>query len=235
MVGEVIFLPGTERTYEWTLRRFERGGVAGSDTTETFRVRVASTDDAVAGLVGLIRLEAWSELKPSSGKTYGWYRQSPDSLEEVAYAWVGRVPVILPKGGAPLLGGGGGLSPFFLPRSIADIDRFVADSVIVRTNPRLVLRYPAQKGRWWIAFVDPFLQTREVVGVEEIATPAGQFLCLKILTRLPEVAPMLEWYDYVNRYGLVAREIAYTLIRTDGAGQPTDTVQVVETMHLKSY
>lgn len=232
-IGEIRFIPGTTYMYEWRYRQLSSSDSVLMDITDSFYARVASVSDTVGGMQQLIRLEAWPASRPASGATYVWYRQSPDSLEEVAYVWPGRVPAILPKYGRVELSRAV-LAPVFAPLSVPDNERITADSIIVRADSRLVLRYPARRGVQWVSFVHPFLQTREVVGIEKLQTPVGEFTCLKILTHIPEMIPSLVWYDYMNRDGLIARTISNTFVVLDQNGMPRDTVRSLETLLLTS-
>lgn len=235
-IDEIRFTLGAERAYAWRYRESDSSNAFRVDSSDSFVVHVAAINDAIGGLSDLIRLEAWSERNPGGGKTYAWYRQTKDSLDEIAYAWVGRVPIVLPKrDGRKREVTSAMQCPFYEPFAVRyriSALPTAADSIIVRSDSRMVVRYPARKGSQWISFVSPFLQTREVVGVEEVTVPAGTFRCLKIQTKLPTVLPDIVWYDYLNREGMVARTITELIIRTDVNGEPTDTIRVSERLEL---
>jgi hypothetical protein len=75
---------------------------------------------------------------------------------------------------------------------------------ILRIPPRKVLVYPLEIGKEWVAFDDPWLQVRKVVGKESVSTPAGHFPCYQIQV-LGDWSEGMTWYDWFWNKGLVKR------------------------------
>jgi hypothetical protein len=70
---------------------------------------------------------------------------------------------------------------------------------------------------------------RTVVGDTTLETPAGRFEAVEIETALPDLAPSLQWTDYVAPGGLAKRVLTDTVERRDDTGTritPTVTREV---------
>jgi hypothetical protein len=103
---------------------------------------------------------------------------------------------------------------FKSPQEIFDWARglrtYKGDSIAVRIPPRKVLEYPLEVGKEWVAFDELWLQTRKVIGRENITTSAGTFLCYKIEVIGEFWKDFLVWYDWFSSEGLVKRYFWYT-------------------------
>jgi len=229
----VDFRAGTSNEYSWSVVTYDSLGTVQMADSENFAVKVLGTNEKLDSLSGLIKLEAYS-LKIYNGSTFDWYKQNSDSLVGIAYSNAGRVPPIVPKrsGSKALqITNEVNFSPIVLPRTIQLMMRMkgiYADSILYYNNARVVYKYPLTVGRSWISLRDPFLQNRQVVGWESITTKAGTFYCAKISTRLPEIDPSLEWYEYVSNRGLIRRTLTGTFVMVDEKGNSYGTITVKE-------
>lgn len=191
-------------------------------STDSFQVRIASTDDTLGDYRQLIRFEAQS-IPHFIGATKVWYQFAGDSLVEIAYNNAGATPVVLPKREAGVSVSRGNEPALFslFPRVVIALLRSkgFSDSTLFRDEARIVYKFPLTNGKTWVSFTNPFLQVREVVRSDTIIICAGRnFLCAKIKTTIPEIDPTLEWYDYVSTDGLIERRINVTTLVTDANG-----------------
>lgn len=229
---------GTNHVYLWSFSIEDSTHRLIVVEQDSFRVRVAAIGESIGSLTNLAKLEA-SSTKSDTGASYDWYSQTSSDLKEVAYSGAGRVPVIVPKRSRSIWVSLGQfdkrehVSVPLIVRLVADKLGATIDSIIVRTDPRIVYHYPLQQGQHWVSFTQPFLETREVVSSEDVAAAGGKFRCVKILTKLPEIAPDLEWYDYVSSDGLIKRTVKYVFFAT-GPNDPAirDTLRAFEDLEL---
>ena len=228
--------------YAWSYAVYDSNGTRQSADSDVCIVKVLGTNERLDSLSGLIKIEAYSSKK-YNGSTFDWYRQNSDSLVGIAYSGAGRVPLVVPKSG-----GANGLhtserisiAPAALPKIVQiamKMKGIFADSILYYDYARLVYKYPLATGKSWISIRSPFLQTRQVAGWESIATKAGTFYCAKILTRLPEIDPTFEWYEYVSSRGMIRRIISGSFIITDEKGNnsgpftATEQAEIVSTIN----
>ena len=198
------------------------------------RMQVVETGVTLGGRSGLVELAVFPLSAPDSiDRT--WYQQSPDSLVDVAYTTPIRVSGTLPlsrdklrQRSAPPSQGLTHL-PLLVRRHVgASASKAGADTT-VRSDSRVVLQAPLDPGATWTSFRDPFLNVRTVVGDTTLETPAGRFEAVEIETSLPELAPSLQWTDYVGPSGLAKRVVTDTVERRDDTGTrmtPTVTREV---------
>jgi hypothetical protein len=116
--------------------------------------------------------------------------------------------------------------------------RPLSDSIIFYYQPILVYPYPLNVGNQWMDNYY-FNMTKKVVGQELISTPAGRYLCYKILwehlTADESVDENYKVYEYICQKGLVKKviEIKNISITTveypDGIG----TADVLEEMSVE--
>lgn len=226
--------------YNWGITLEDSLGQRITAATDTFATKVASSDDVVGEYSGLIRMEA-SSVPHFIGTTRVWYKQYPDSLVEVAYSSAGATPVVLPKriqSTTPFAGTANRSSEYLrIPLAVrwAMRTRGFEDSVIERSDKRIVYRYPLSVGTLWTSFVDPFLQIRQVEGYETVTVGNRTYWCAKILTRLPTLDPTIEWYDYVSLQGLVKRTVhlnGLLVTADDPDGTNGQTVSMTELLIL---
>ena len=217
-------------TWTYTVRLTERPVDSSAvDTLLTSRVRmqVVETGVALGKQPDLVELAVFPLSAPDSiDRT--WYQQSPDSLVDVAYTTPTQVGGTLPlsheKMGqqeAPLQQGLTHL-PMLVRRHLAASQLTTAADTTVRRDPRLVLRTPLAPGATWTSFRDPFLNVRTVVGDTTLETPAGRFEAVAVETSLPDLAPSLQWIDYVGPAGLAKRVVTDTVERRDDTGTQID-------------
>lgn len=188
------------------------------------RMQVAETGVAVGARSGLVELEVFPLSTPDSiDRT--WYQQSPDSLVDVAYTTPTQVSGTLPlsreKTTPQDISVQQGLagSPLLVRRHVGASPLGAAVDTTVRSDSRIVLQAPFNPGATWTSFRDPFLSVRSVVGDTTLETPAGRFEAVEIETSLPELAPSLQWTDYVAPGGLAKRVVTDTVERRDDAGR----------------
>lgn len=211
----------------WTYAvRFTQSPIdsAAVDTllTATVRMRVAKTDVRIGNASGLVEIETFSLSDPDSIERT-WYRQSPDSLVEVAYTPPTEVPGVVPlsrpspASGLRALGRGVPGLPILLRQRLPPSPKAPTDTT-VRSDSRLVLQAPLEQGASWTSFRSPFLSRRSVAGRSTIETRAGQFETVEIATTLPEQAPSLRWSDYIADEGLVQRVVTDTIRQRNDEG-----------------
>jgi len=230
----VNFVVGTNHLYAWSFEmRDSLGNVLTSDSDNVV-VIVRGTNESLDSLTGLILLETHGQ-RENPGSEFVWYRQNQDSLVEIAYSNPGRVPLVIPKQNQitnKKFTQNSSISPAIVPKSVQLLltaKGIQLDSVRFRDDIRVVYKYPLTVGQQWTSFRDPFLQTRQMVGWENVTVKAGTFYCAKILTRIPELAPDLEWYDYVSAQGIVRRTIYFgNMLLTNENGDVIGTQSVNE-------
>lgn len=209
----VTFEPNQRYDYVWSQTTRAADGSTISSIRDTLTARVIGVNDEMGSFSNLIRIDVFSRSEPANVATT-WFRSTDATLFESAYRNAGG-PNVLPKQPA-----GSPSSPEVLwqPALIGQLVGKAGDAstreeeTIIRAEERIVYQYPLEAGRKWTAFSDPFLQTREVLGVEEVRVQAGTFRCAKIRTTLPVFGEStIEWIDYVAAEGLVLRTVVQQL------------------------
>lgn len=221
---------GSKNTYVYFVTE-DSGGVAKETYRDTFAVRVEADSQTIGNYSNLIKIKAY-EVKNDSHYAISWYKQSAVELVDVAYQHAGGAPVIFPKREA---------KKFLLLNDYSSLTvlRFLTNrfssspDTMVRTDLRMVYKYQLSTGKSWTSFVDPFLQTREVIGKEVVALPVGMFNCTKIKTLMPIDAPSMEWYDYVSYEGLIARTISDSVVIASETSPEGDGTKKKVTMSLQ--
>jgi hypothetical protein len=208
---------GTEK-YVWTSQIVDSLNQMISEEADSDLVSIAGVNEVEGQYPGLVCVKATS-LTNNLGSVYSWYKATNDSLVEVAYLEAGQVPMVLEKKSqysAP--------SPLSFPPSLWRfiMKKLTSDSVQIRSDLRVVHRYPLSEGREWVSFHDPFLEEREVVGTGYIKVRAGTFYCSIIKTTIDlGSGPIdLEWLDYVAFEGLVLRTLYYPNITVTTESSP---------------
>jgi hypothetical protein len=207
--------------YAWSSVLSDSTGKILNSETDSFQVRIASINDSLKNYTELIRFEAQS-IPHYRGVSQVWYKFAGDSLVEIAYNQVYN-GLTLPKRSKSIVEAGQANPALFLlfPNSIFTLMKLkgLEDSVIFRDNIRIVYKFPLSERQKWTSFNYPFLQTREVVGAEFV----NQYYCAKILTKLPDFAPDIGWYDYVAREGLIKRKIVIDSLSITTTSNPEGT------------
>ncbi len=159
----INFEIGNDKIYKWSLVEVDSAGNQLFAASDSVLVRVGAIEDELPGYRNLIRLEAWSLSGRPLKKQRVWYHQSQEALTEIAYAFAGAVPFVLPKRNsiiADLSKLSRHITPLSTPIAIqlklGDSD-ITMDSIRFRTDPRIVYRYPMTLGREWVSFREPFL------------------------------------------------------------------------------
>jgi len=102
----------------------------------------------------------------------------------------------------------------------------------IREEPRIVLDYPLRPRKSWIAFSNPWVQTRTAVGRERVTVPAGRWAATRIDIDLG-ISSETSFSDWFGPPGLIRRRIEVLI--AGGTVFQTDTSLVVETTELLSY
>jgi hypothetical protein len=208
-MGSIPFLTGTANSYVSTFRA-DSTGVTVLSYSDSVTVRVVSTASTFGSEQGLTLLES-SRKGTALLLQRVWYRAALDTLTEVAYQFLGRTET------------GGSLSGFpkreqntqagviiTQPAAVQMLLRLttVRDSAVKRNDPRIVYQFPLVLGKQWISFRSPFLQKREVLGIETMSVRAGTFVCMKIRSTIDTT---WSYDDYVAPQGLVLRTLSWTV------------------------
>lgn len=227
---EVYFQEGRVYRYDWSSAMKDSVGTILYLQTDTVTLTIASATDKIDTMTNLVKVVVTSR----SGQSIVYYRNSASGLTEVAYESFGG-PLV-----QPAVGKTRGRTLTIVPSLALSTPAVVqwlqnrpeiakTDSAIVRTDPRVVYHYPLIAGQQWVSFTDPFAETREVVGFEDVDGPAGVKNCVVIRTEL-SIAPDIEWLDYVNFNGLVKRSITIKAVTTTAENPegPGETVELTE-------
>ena len=196
---------GTEK-YVSTVQVVDSLNHVINEEADSEMVRITGMDQVEGQYSGLVCVEATS-LSDTLGLEYTWYKATSDSLVEVAYSGAGGVPMVLAK-----KSGYASPSPLSFPPSLWRyiIKKLATDSVVIRSDLRVVHCYPLIEGKKWTSFHDPFLEEREVVGTGLTRVRAGTFFCSIIKTTIDfGSGPLdIDWLDYVAPEGLVLRTLS---------------------------
>ena len=221
---------GTETYCTTTLTKDSLNNILESDVDSEL-VRIEGLGEMVDGYAGLTRVSALS-LSHNLGSESVWYKTDADSLVEMAYSGAGRVTLVLPKEKLRFA-----FSPLDVPPLVWQmiVKKLGSDSIIARTDPRVVYRYPLTQGRSWAAFHDPWLEEREVVGSEIVTVKAGVFYCSKIKTTISfGTEPSgVEWFDYVASQGLILRTISVSPVTVTSVTSPDSAITGSSTQRME--
>ncbi|MFA6469991.1 MAG: hypothetical protein WCW35_13925 [Bacteroidota bacterium] len=212
----IPFLASSQNLYEWSFTTDSSGKQLYS-FHDSLTISIVSNGEQLFGYSNLTLMEIQSRKNPA-GVSRVWHQNANDTLTEVAYSGAGKMPVIMPKSGsAPTV-----KSQFNVPylvQTAAARHRSFVDSATKRKDNRIVYCFPLSAGKAWISFRDPFLQKRQVLGVEEVFVKAGRFICTKIRTDIyfsAERDTAIQWIDYVAKEGLILRSLTFRgLITTE--------------------
>lgn len=228
---------GNNFVYSWSVVEVDSAGREQPLISDTVKVQVVEIGETIGAYTGLVKFEGFS-LNRNRGSAFVWYQIRNNEFVEVAYRTVGAVPIVFPKRGNSNnvdVGQFSGSFPFTLPNIVQQrlkVKEITADSVLMRDEPRIVYQYPLNTGKFWVSFNRPFLQTREVVGAENVQTSLGILRCTKIQTRIPTSAPTIEWFDRIDNKGLVLRTLSAALPVSGPDLIVTDTIRMREKLEL---
>lgn len=219
----VPFLTGNSSSYLHTTTVSDSLGMTTESRTDSFTVRVISTNASFNGMTPLVLLEM-SPFGSSTPLQRAWYKTGTDTLTEIGYQFLNTERIVgglngFPKAQSDFSNGSLMTVPEAIRRFVKM--RIAADSARLRDDPRIVYLFPLTIGDKWISFRSPFLQTREVVGSEMVTVRGGSFYCVKIRSA---VEGLFEYFDYVAAEGLVLRTIVLraeitTETDPDGTGE----------------
>lgn len=220
---------------EWTLEIFP----SQKDLTRTTRIfwKIIDRDR----LRGRYNTHILQEIEVSEERetwvSFNWYAEDwegQEGLYHIAYARAGPRP---PKLTSPYKIKFAG-KEFNSPEEIFDYVRgirCVKSDTIIRIPPRKVFVYPLYIGKEWVAFDDIWLQTRRVIGMETITTPAGEFLCYKIQVSGEMWDENAVWYDWFSKEGLVKRYFWWRGEARDEHGDIIGTIESTDIRLLVDY
>ena len=203
-------------------------------------VSAAGIDNLSTELRGLLHLRIVTLDLDSANYAEVWYRHSSEGLWEVAYRNGDNVFAY------PRLQQGVQSEPvaIWLRLSVSDhqLGFWVGEPpgtlpVIVRSEPRLVMKYPMQPGLEWLSFQQPFRRTLKCVRAFSMQVLAGTFEVFELEGR-GTADPVQDFWlrDYFCSEGLVRREINWHGLRAFSASgqQLLDPVDVTESITLIS-
>ena len=196
LITRVQLDEGTTYVYAWSLSFEDSTGAVISVLTDTFSVRVVSIDDSLADTPDLTRVEVTSSGTDVTGTV--WYQHTSAALEEVAVQSINVLPPIAPKR-APQTQ----TRSLNLFRGATTSGSIGADSVMIHAARRSVYRYPMGQGRRWVVASIPFVESREVVRLENLTVAGGTFETVVLRTEIPNLDA--EAFDFVAREGLILR------------------------------
>lgn len=166
------------------------------------------------------------------GESRVWYRADTDALAEVAYDGGTGSSALRTRSafGSPGL-------PLPLRRLLAaQIGSASAEARLdptVRTEPRVVLAYPAEVGSEWVHYDFagigfPLRSLRRIEGEATVTTPAGTFPCIVVRTTVEfaGVPQSVDWIDHVSAVGIVRREMTVRTPERDAEGTETGRAYV---------
>ena len=99
-------------------------------------------------------------------------------------------------------------------------------------EPQLTLKYPPDPGSRWIVFTSPWLRTREIVGIEEVDVPAGEFYTLHLKT-YDEGAPDLTIDDWITGEAWVKKVVSSKVAVYDDQGRFIKFVTMTDISELE--
>ena len=212
-ITSIPYVVGTSNSYRWSTQIDSAGNFIQS-ISDSFTVKIESNTESFNGLNNLTLLEA-RRLSGTEVLQRVWYKMNNDSLTEIAYRFGPNMSgiSIFPKRNSSIAFG----SLMSLPRAINSVlaTKTALDSIILRDDPRIVYKFPLSIGMRWISFHSPFLQTREVVGTEQVTVQSGVYSCLKIKSSFYiSSTDSLVYYDYVTKEGLILRTFTSRLLYT---------------------
>ncbi len=175
--------------------------------------------------------EKYSSLK--------WYTDNWDGnygFYDIGYSSGGGLPIMSDKKYKLVFAGKEFNSPKEIFEWVQGFKSYKGDT-IVRIPPRKVLEYPLSIGKKWVSFDDVWLQTREVIDMETITTPAGDFSCYKIEVKIMgEIwGDDMVWYDWFSNEGLVKRYFWSKGIWVDETGNIYGTYQCTDIYLLEDF
>ncbi len=227
------FSAGMWWIYNWEVHQTDSAGTEFYQDQDSIFMRVVGIDERLGDLSGLVCVEALSLRHPEVTPGRVWYSQSGDGLREVAYQGAGQLPVVHMRVTGPT-------RPHRFPSlsqpALFEPGEAAEDTVQWREEPRMVLRYPLERGSQWTAFTVPFLQTRSVIAIGDRELLNGNTVrVVSIATFNAYFGADDHWIDEVCTEGLVSRNIRLnvTMMTQDltGVGSMTHA----ETMSLVSY
>ncbi len=237
VVNTVPFLTGTSNSYVWDLNTVDSTGKIISAANDSFSIHVISDNVSLGNYTNLVLLEA-NKIGSTTVLQKVWYKSTKDSLVEIAYQIFDYPGFLFPKQQYTRTTGFLFSLPIFLQNSL----RKNTDSLRWRDDIRIVYKYPLSIGKTWVSFHQPFIQTREVIGLEMVKVRAGTFFCTKIKSTVGEPFFMppsepLVYYDFVSEQGLILRTFSSKVVHISYSGPDSSIghVAVNERLELISH
>jgi len=220
--------------------------VLGSATT-----LVQSFDTLLDSIEAYHLQTVWSDN--FGGSEYSSYRNNTqDGLCEYAYGRGGGIwpPRVMPSNGISLEFMGMRFRDFRELRDVLFSNMNVAmagrlDTIVYEDPPIKLLSYPLQIGQRWI-YRDmdagaAWDMEREVLSLENIQSPAGEFECFKIrwfwdINNDGQWDSNIDGYDYLSPVGVIRRKfLFYDVVIRDYLGVQAETCDFVDEYELTDY
>lgn len=198
--------------------------------------------DILCGYRSFVLKNEYTEEGGGHFLTFDWYTDfwdGWDGLYQIGYAGAGELPPEPFPGYRFRFAEKEFGSPSQILWWICGTTLGPADTTL-RIPPRKVLVYPRRIGEEWVAFDDPWLQVRQLVGWENVRTPRGAFACWKIQVLSDydgdgEWNEDIIWYDWFANEGLIKRHLWSTGDVTDPWGNPVGTWEGTQIWLLEDY
>jgi hypothetical protein len=198
-------------------------------------VTIAGKDSLSSELRDLLRMRVATQDGDSLYESMIWYRHNDGGLWEVAYQ-NGENVFAFPRprnlmSSTPIN---------YASRNVAStqlnyLDAAALHPLIIRPEPRLVVKYPLHADEEWVAFTQPFRRTLKCLRLMSLSVPAGEFSVYQLQgSGLADPTVDFTLYDFFSTAGLIRRELHWRNMRVispSGHVLP-DSVSIVETMTL---
>lgn len=234
---------------EWWLRRewkieFHNGHPLGFEDpwVERYSIHWEIVDrDILEGYKSWVLKNEWYKYGEGGDSSFYWYTDSWEGtpgLYNIGYTrGGGPQPPKLPRG-YRLNFAGEEFSSWDELSDWLSSGQLVKKDTVVKIPPEVILEYPLEVGKEWIAIEGLFGPVkRRVVGRETVITKAGNFYCYKVEVTLdyePWQYSMIQ-YDWFSDEGLVKRYIWFTGEWTDPWGNPAGTFEITDVYLLDNY
>ena len=193
-------------------------------------VTITGRDSLSPELGNLLRMRVATQDGDNLYESLIWYRHNDGGLWEVAYQNGENVfafPQPHDSWGNRFTTEHNNLSA--TPGAIS------SQTLMVRPEPRLVVKYPLHLDEEWVAFTQPFRRTLKCLRLMSLSVPAGEFSVYQ-LQGLGLADPTVDFtlYDFFSTAGLIRRELHWRNMRVispSGHVLP-GSVSIIETMTL---
>ncbi len=193
-------------------------------------VTITGKDSLSPDLRDLLRMRVATQDGDSLYESTIWYRHNDSGLWEVAYQNGENVFAF------PQPHGSWGNRFTSEHNDLSATRRSISSqTLIVRLEPRLVVKYPLHVDEEWVAFTQPFRRTIKCLRLMSLFVAAGEFSVYQ-LQGLGLSDPTVDFtiYDFFSTAGLIRRELHWRNMRVispSGHVLP-DSVSIKETVTL---